>query len=80
MTFVRYSYRMCYIRGFSKNLVSYLCFLDLRKAYDLVSHDLLLNKLAKAGLGRKFLDFVSRMYANTYMRVRIDKSVSRRFK
>ena len=57
-----------------------LCFLDLRKAYDLVPHDILLNKLRAKGLGHRMVDFIARMYEHTYMRARADKSVSRRFK
>ena len=57
-----------------------LCFLDLRKAYDLVPHDRLISKLYKAGLGVRMTKFIEKMYENTYMRVRIGKSLTEAFK
>lgn len=57
-----------------------LCFLDLRKAYDLVPHERLFDKLAAAGLGQTMIGFIRRMYANTHMRVRIDNACSRPYK
>jgi exonuclease III len=45
-------------------------FLDLKKAYDLVPHDLLLDRLRESGLGEIFISFISRMYENTTLRVR----------
>lgn len=53
-----------------KNTV--LAFLDLRKAYDLVPHDKLFNKIASVGLGPVLVGFLKRMYAKTRLRVRIN--------
>jgi len=37
---------------------TYLCFLDLKKAYDMVSHRRLLYKLRTAGLGEKMTNCI----------------------
>jgi hypothetical protein len=57
-----------------------LCFLDLRKAYDLVPHERLFYKLKKFGLGDKMVNFIRRMYDNTYMRVRVNNRLTEPFK
>ena len=64
-------------RIIEKNTI--LCFLDLRKAYDLVSHELLLKKLKNKGLGNKFINFIGNMYSNTKMQVRCDNMLSNSF-
>lgn len=57
-----------------------LCFLDLKKAYDMVPHDRLLYKLRKFGLGDKMIYFIKRMYENTFMRVRINNQLTEPFR
>lgn len=57
-----------------------LCFLDLRKAYDLVPHDRLISKLKAVGLGYKMINFIKRMYENTFMRVRIGENLTEPFR
>lgn len=57
-----------------------LCFLDLRKAYDMVPHDRLIYKLKKFGLGSKMVNFIKRMYENTFMRVRINDNLTEPFR
>lgn len=57
-----------------------LCFLDLRKAYDLVPHERLLSKLQSVGLGHKMINFIRRMYDNTFMRVRIGNNLTEPFR
>ena len=64
------------IRG--KNTL--LCFLDLRKAYDLVPHERLILKLKRLGLGSKMINFIRRMYDNTFMRVRIGSNLTEPFR
>ena len=60
----------CQRRKF-KNENTILCFLDLKKAYDMVPHQKLINKLIKKQLGDKFVGFIKSMYSNTKMKVRI---------
>jgi exonuclease III len=48
-----------------------LLFLDLKKAYDLVPHERLIQKLAAKGLGSKMLNMIRNMYQNTFMKVKV---------
>jgi endonuclease/exonuclease/phosphatase (EEP) superfamily protein YafD len=57
-----------------------LCFLDLRKAYDMVPHERLLYKLKRFGLGDKMINFIKRMYENTFMRVRVNNQLTESFR
>ena len=63
-----------------ENKDTILCFLDLKKAYDLVPHNRLINKLAEKGLGPKILKFIEKMYENTEMKVRINNTLTESFK
>lgn len=67
-------------RRSNQNLNTFLCFLDLKKAYDLVPHKRLLQKLENKGLGKKCLTFIKNMYENTYIKVRIGNSLFNSFK
>ena len=53
-----------------------LCFLDLKKAYDMVPHQRLFWKLKRIGLGNKMINFIQRMYENTYMKVKVNGKFS----
>lgn len=68
----------CQRRKF-KNENTVLCFLDLKKAYDMVPHQKLIDKLVKKQLGSKLIDFIKSMYSNTKMRVKIGDSKSNTF-
>ncbi|KAI4293172.1 hypothetical protein PAPHI01_2446 [Pancytospora philotis] len=57
-----------------------LCFLDLRKAYDLVPHDRLLLKLEQKGIGSVMLKFIRSLYEENWMRVKVGPDVSDSFK
>jgi exonuclease III len=57
-----------------------LCFLDLRKAYDLVPHQRLMDKIQLMGFGNKFREFMENMYSNTLIRVRAGTAYSEEFK
>ena len=57
-----------------------LCFLDLRKAYDMVPHERLISKLVQIGIGHRMINFVKRMYENTFMRIRIGKNLTEPFR
>ena len=47
------------IRG---NYLNILAFLDLKKAYDRVSHGAIVYKLNKLGIGGRFLRAITSMY------------------
>lgn len=57
-----------------------VCFLDLKKAYDMVPHNRLIYKLNKVGLGKTMIKFIERMYDNTYMKVRINNILTESFR
>ena len=52
-----------YLYGKNKNL--YVCFVDLRKAFDSVVRKALLTKLLRNKVGGKFYDLIKNMYSNT---------------
>ena len=56
-----------------------ICFLDLKKAYDMVSHELLVKKLKRKGLGNKFINYIENMYKSTKMKVKMGDIVSEEF-
>ena len=62
------------------NKDTYLCFLDLRKAYDLVPHNRLIAKLKNKGIGPKFIKVIKEMYNHTKMAVKIGDKISEPFK
>lgn len=59
---------------------TFLCFLDLKKAYDMVPHNMLLSTLRQVGLGDIFIKFIERMYNNTYLKMRIGNLLGQSFK
>ena len=65
-------------RQFS-GLNTILCFIDLKKAYDMVPHKILIEKLTRFGFGPKFTGFMKELYDNTKMRVRIENQLSEEF-
>ncbi|MGL5636332.1 MAG: RNA-directed DNA polymerase, partial [Bacteroidales bacterium] len=56
-----------------------LCFLDMKKAYDMVPHRRLISTLRSVGLGKVFTDFIQRMYENTTLRIRIGNQTGESF-
>ncbi len=46
----------------------------------MVPHDRLIYKLKKFGLGQKMINFIKRMYENTYMKVRINNNPTEPFR
>ncbi|MGL5595115.1 MAG: RNA-directed DNA polymerase, partial [Cetobacterium sp.] len=62
-----------------RNLETHLCFIDFKKAYDLVPHKLLLEKLKLKKLGDKFIKSIESLYKGTKLKVRIDKEFSEPF-
>lgn len=61
-------------------MTTWICFLDLKKAYDLVPHELLINKLKGKGIGLKFTKMIDSLYKETKLQVRIKNTISENFK
>ena len=60
----------CCQRRKIRNQDTILCFLDLKKAYDLVPHNRLIQKLRSINIGKKLISFIENMYANTRIVIR----------
>jgi exonuclease III len=58
------------IRRKNVHLSSYACFLDMRKAFDMVPHAAMLEKCSKIGIRGKCLNILKAMYENSTFRVR----------
>ena len=54
----------------------HVCFVDLKKAFDTVSRDLLLFKLVKLGIRGNFFAVIEDMYSNSLSKIKIDKLLS----
>lgn len=74
---------MCLIeavqRRCAKGQDTLMCFLDLKKAYDLVPQERLFVKLVGLGIGAKMMKFIRSLYAGTRMKVRLKGGVSEGF-
>lgn len=66
-------------RSFAR-LETWLGFIDFRKAYDLVPHSQLINKLYEKSLGPKLINCIESIYKDTNLSVRIGNSISEPFK
>jgi hypothetical protein len=55
---------------------TFLCFVDFRKAYDLVPHEALMRKVEAAGVGGTFLSLIKSLYDNSSMTVRVGDDLS----
>ena len=54
----------------------YVCFVDLKSAFDTVWRKALLYKLMKYGVGGNFINVIDSMYSNVLYRVKIDGFLS----
>ena len=57
----------------------FACFVDFRKAFDSISHEALLFKLASVGIGDKFHQLIKTMNQKTQLRVKIANNLSAPF-
>lgn len=55
---------------------TWLCFVDFRKAYDLVPHDRLLEKLTEKQIGQKFIQSIKSLYQGTKLRIKLGTTYS----
>jgi hypothetical protein len=63
----------------NSNLTTYMCFLDLKKAYDMVCHDILLQKLKDKQIDPRVINILQSLYQKSSMQVRIDNTLSEAF-
>ncbi|KAL6121049.1 hypothetical protein NUSPORA_02097 [Nucleospora cyclopteri] len=59
-------------RRMRNNLETWVAFLDLKKAFDLVPHYLLMKKLREKGIGEMFCKLIENIYEKTECEVRIN--------
>jgi len=57
----------------------YACFVDFRKAFDSLSHDALMYKLASVGIGGKAHKIIKNLYSKSNLRVKLGNYVSTPF-
>ena len=76
-----FEYRFCRtgIRGGSKPPL-YICFMDLRKAFDTVSRDIMLRKLYALDITGKMFRVIKDLYSNNSAAVLVENRLSRVFK
>ena len=65
--------------GEKKKIPLYLCFLDLRKAFDTVPRKILFAKLEALGIDGKFLEVIKDLFTGTIARVRVGDHYSPSF-
>lgn len=53
-----------------------VCYLDFRKAFDSVSHNLLLHKISRFGIGGKVLEWITDFLTGRTFRVRVGEALS----
>jgi len=69
-------FEMCQRRFVIDKQASYVCFIDFKKAYDMVPHEAMLLKLRKIGISGQIFDFIVNLYANAVMAVKLPCGVS----
>jgi hypothetical protein len=57
----------------------YKCFIDFRKAFDLLNRQALLYKLHELGIGGKFFTRISYMYKNSCVSIEMLRKLSESF-
>jgi exonuclease III len=70
-------YEVCRRRQIQRKR-TYLAFIDLRKAYDLVPHEALFYKLEQSGVNGHFLDWLRDLYSVSKLQVRCGSTPSSR--
>ena len=57
----------------------FACFIDFRKAFDTVIHDIMLYKLLKIGIAGNFYSIIKNMYKDNYLNVKMQKGFTQSF-
>ena len=56
------------------------CFVDIRKAFDSVDHDILMDKLLDSGIPVKYVNIIKYWYSNQFVKVRYKSELSNEWK
>ena len=64
-------------RRLAKDLPTIGLFIDFKKAYDTVPHDVLFERVRGIGVQGRFMGFVEELYANSELKVRLKGQESR---
>ena len=62
----------CIIKFYNDGNTVYACFLDLSKAFERISHEQLLSKLARADLPEFVINFLSYIFINSSVSININ--------
>ena len=65
---------------FGSNTDVHACFIDIKKAFDSVNHEILMKKLLCCGIPVEYVDIIRYAYANQYVKVRYKSSFSSEWK
>ena len=57
----------------------FACFIDFRKAFDTVIHDIMLYKILKTGIAGNFYNVIKNMYVNNYLSVKMQDGFTHSF-
>ena len=57
----------------------FACFIDFRKAFDTVIHDIMLYKLLKIGISGNFYNTIKNMYRDNYLNVKMQNGFTQSF-
>jgi len=71
-----FNLRECMSASRQKGKPLYVCFIDLRKAYDSVNRELLWQAMKTYGISGKIVRIVSSLYENTRAKVRVNGVLS----
>ena len=66
-------------RGGTTKKPFYLCFLDLKEAFDTVLRDILFNKISKTGVRGKMLRVIQNLFSGNLANVLVDGFLSPEF-
>jgi hypothetical protein len=71
-----YNLKECLSMSRQKGKEVYMCFIDLRKAYDSVNRDLLWKAMREYGVSEKIVKILNSLYDNTRAKVRVNGKLS----